>query len=162
MYIDQVLKFTDTLIDYIRHVTVEVDALFSDILSEQGLTLLQSRVLTEIKNAEAIAVGNLADRLHLNRANTSNMCKKLEQAGFIKRFRNKEDERVVLLRLTDKGAEAMEAIDGIIRSRYAEVMKNTDPRDFDTLKAGMDTVERLLCKMHEANQKFAKGEKTYE
>ncbi|MDO4288907.1 MAG: MarR family transcriptional regulator [Eubacterium sp.] len=156
MYIDQVLKFTDTLIDYIRHVTAEVDALFSDILREQGLTLLQSRVLTEIKKSETLAVGTLADRLHLNPANTSNMCKKLEQAGFIRRFRNKSDERVVLVALTERGAAAMEAIDGIIRSRYAEVMKNTDPKDFDTLKLGMDTVERLLHQMHEANQKFTR------
>ena len=49
MYIDQVLKFADILIDYVRHVTTEIDALFADVLSDNGLTILQSRVMTEVE-----------------------------------------------------------------------------------------------------------------
>ena len=75
MYIDQVLKFADILIDYVRHVTTEIDALFADVLSDNGLTILQSRVLTEVKHANTITIGALADTLKLNKANVSNMCK---------------------------------------------------------------------------------------
>ena len=158
MYIDQVLKFADILIDYVRHVTTEIDALFADVLSDNGLTILQSRVLTEVKHANTITIGALADTLKLTTANVSNMCKKLAQAGFLNRFRDKNDERVVLVSLTEKGQETLKEIDQVIQSRYAQVMENTPPEDFEALQTGMDTIEALLARMHEANQNSKKEE----
>lgn len=158
MYFDQVLKFADILIDYVRHVTTEIDALFADVLSDNGLTILQSRVLTEVKHADSITIGALADALKLNKANVSNMCKKLAQAGFLNRFRDQTDERVVLVSLTEKGQETLKEIDRVIQSRYAQVMENTPPEDFEALQTGMDTIEALLTRMHEANQNRRKEE----
>ena len=35
-------------------------------------------------------------------------------------------------------------------------MENTPPEDFETLQTGMDTIEALLARMHEANQNSKK------
>lgn len=72
------------------------------------------------------------------------------------RFRDKNDERVVLVSLTEKGQETLKEIDQVIQSRYAQVMENTPPEDFETLQTGMDTIEALLARMHEANQNSKK------
>ncbi|WP_195269100.1 MarR family transcriptional regulator [Eubacterium sp. 1001713B170207_170306_E7] len=162
MYIDEVLKFADILIDYVRHVTTEIDALFADVLSDNGLTILQSRVLTEVRQARTLTIGALAEALKLNKANVSNMCKKLAQAGFLNRFRDKNDERVVLVSLTEKGEETLKEIDRVIQGRYAQVIENTPPEDFEALQTGMDTIEALLARMHEANQNRKKEELTDE
>lgn len=128
------------------------------MLSDNGLTILQSRVLTEVKHADSITIGALADALKLNKANVSNMCKKLAQAGFLNRFRDQTDERVVLVSLTEKGQETLKEIDRVIQSRYAQVMENTPPEDFEALQTGMDTIEALLTRMHKANQNRRKEE----
>lgn len=151
MYIDEVLKFADVLIDYVRHVTSEIDTLFSDILNDKGLTLLQSRMLTEIRRSGTLTIGALATALNLNKANVSNMCKKLALAGFINRFRDKNDERVVLISLTEKGHATLNKIDDAIKVRYANVIETTTPEDFAALQTGMDTIEAILARMHEVN-----------
>lgn len=79
------------------------------VVQEEGLSPLQGCMLAQVAEG-AMPVGELSDRLQIGQANTSTMCKKLEQAGYLARERSPRDERVVLLSLTEKGVAAAERI----------------------------------------------------
>ncbi len=50
-----------------------------------------------------ISVKGLGNRLYLDSGTLTPLLKALEQKGYVNRFRSKEDERVLLVRLTDRG-----------------------------------------------------------
>ncbi|MBQ7689208.1 MAG: MarR family transcriptional regulator, partial [Clostridia bacterium] len=50
-------------------------------------------------------VGEICEKLMLDNGTLSPLLKKLQQAGYIERLRSKEDERVVVITLTDKGRD---------------------------------------------------------
>ena len=52
-----------------------------------------------------MTVGQLGSTLHLDAGTLTPLLKHLEQDGYITRARSKEDERVTIIRITDKGNE---------------------------------------------------------
>lgn len=72
-------------------------------LERAGITYTQYLVMMVLWEEDGVAVGKIADKLELDSATLTPMLKKLELAGFISRNRNKLDERVVEITLTEKG-----------------------------------------------------------
>ena len=54
-------------------------------------------------------VGDICRKLYLDSGTVTPLLKKMEEAGYVTRTRQKEDERVVTVRLTDKGRD-MQAV----------------------------------------------------
>jgi DNA-binding MarR family transcriptional regulator len=89
--------------DMIRLTNTNFETAYKPIVEIHGLTTLQSRVLIAINEFEEPTVGNVSKIIDMSSPNASNLCKKLEQDGFIRRTRSSRDERVVVLKLTEKG-----------------------------------------------------------
>jgi DNA-binding MarR family transcriptional regulator len=90
---------------------------YGPLLAELGLTYpqyLAMLVLWESDDtADAITVGALGDRLHLDSGTLTPLLKRLAEVGFVARDRDPADERRVLITLTTAGEE--------LRARAAEV-----------------------------------------
>ena len=84
-------------------------------LSHIGLTYSQYLVMMVLWEADGITVKNIAQQLHLDSPTITPLLKRLESAGFLKRQRNANDERVVNIFLTDAGRN--------IQARVAEMQK---------------------------------------
>lgn len=81
---------------------------YGPLLDEAGLTYpqyLAMLVLWEAGPDRALTVGELGSRLHLDSGTLTPLLKRLETSGFIRRQRNAEDERQVLVNLTADGLE---------------------------------------------------------
>ena len=70
---------------------------------EIGLYRGQSGVLRILWEEEGVTHSELADRLHVRPATISNMVRRMEKAGFVKRQPDQEDRRVSRVYLTDAG-----------------------------------------------------------
>ena len=81
----------------------QVTGLYTPYLKELGLTYTQYVVFLVLWEQDGITVGDLCERLLLDNGTLSPLLKKLEQAGFIERRRERDDERVVVIYLTDEG-----------------------------------------------------------
>lgn len=82
-----------------RHVT----GLYTPVLKPLGLTYTQYIVLLVLWEKDGVPVGEIGERLMLDNGTLSPLLKKLEQAGNVERRRNRADERVVTISLTDAG-----------------------------------------------------------
>ena len=111
--------------------------------------MLQSRVLLELHAQELHSIGSLAGRIHAAEANVSAMCKKLENQGLLRRFRDPQDERVVNVRLTGQGADLARAIDLAINERFRCFR---DEEDFKDILRGLQKLNELLEKMSRTGQ----------
>ena len=57
---------------------------------------------------DGITVGEICEKLMLDNGTVSPLLKKMEKAGYITRSRSAEDDRVVVITLTEQGREMQE------------------------------------------------------
>lgn len=86
----------------------KVTGLYAPILKELNLTYTQYLVLLVLWEKDGIPVSEICHRLYLDNGTVSPLLKKLEKEGLIHRTRFLEDERVVLISLTDHGRALQE------------------------------------------------------
>ena len=77
-------------------------------LKPLGLTYTQYIVFLVLWEKDGITVGEICEKLMLDNGTLSPLLKKMEQAGYIKRQRSAQDDRVVLVSLTDEGRSLQE------------------------------------------------------
>ena len=82
-----------------RHVT----GLYTPALKPLGLTYTQYIVFLVLWETDGLTVGEIGERLLLDNGTLSPLLKKMEQAGYVERQRSREDERVVVITLTETG-----------------------------------------------------------
>ncbi|HET8801584.1 MAG TPA: MarR family transcriptional regulator [Marinobacter sp.] len=77
--------------------------LYKPLLSEIGLTYPQYLVMLVLWEQDGITVSRLKDRLYLDYGTLTPLIKRLEKQDLLFRTRPPEDERQVVVHLTDKG-----------------------------------------------------------
>lgn len=88
----------------------QVVNMYTPYLKPLGLTYTQYLVFLVLGEYGEMKVSEIGGELLLDNGTLSPMLKKLEKEGFIVRTRSSEDERIVMISLTDKGAELYESL----------------------------------------------------
>jgi DNA-binding MarR family transcriptional regulator len=83
--------------------SMAINRTYKPMLDEMGITYPQYLVLSVLWEKDNQPVGVIADRLLLESSTLTPLLKRLEAAGMVERTRNPQDERQVLISLTDKG-----------------------------------------------------------
>ncbi|MDC7226371.1 MAG: MarR family transcriptional regulator [Spirochaetales bacterium] len=86
---------------------------YQPLLENLGLTYPQYLVLMVLWETDSLSVNGIAERLILNTNTITPLLKRMEAHGLLERQRSSEDERRVIIKLTDKGTE--------LRHKAAEV-----------------------------------------
>ncbi|MEP9354346.1 MarR family transcriptional regulator [Xanthobacter sp. KR7-65] len=76
---------------------------YKPLLDAVGLTYPQYLVMVTLWEEDDRTVGNIGDKLGLESSTLTPLLKRLEAMGHVSRSRDPDDERVVRIRLTDKG-----------------------------------------------------------
>ncbi|MDU4891543.1 MAG: MarR family transcriptional regulator [Clostridium sp.] len=81
----------------------EVIKLYKPILDKHNLTYTQYVAMIVLWEKEQMTVKEIGQRLHLDSGTLTPLLKKLEQRGLITRHRDVNDDRVVIVNLTEEG-----------------------------------------------------------
>ncbi len=84
--------------------------LYTPYLKPLGLTYTQYITLLALWEKDGVTVGELCGRLMLDNGTLSPLLKKMQQEGLVERKRSEEDERVVVITLTDEGRALQEKV----------------------------------------------------
>ena len=76
---------------------------YKPLLQALGLTYPQYLAMLVLWEQDGLTVGEISNRLLTDPGSLTPLLKRLESEGLLKRTRSREDERVVLVQLTDKG-----------------------------------------------------------
>ncbi len=76
---------------------------YNPYLKPLGLTYTQYIVFMVLWEKENVTVGQLGSILHLDAGTLTPLLKNLEKEGYVTRGRSKEDERVTIISITEKG-----------------------------------------------------------
>ena len=103
MKIDESMKLDSQLCFPLYAASRKVVNLYTPHLKPLGITYTQYIMFLVLWEKDNITVGELCRRLMLDTGTVTPMLKNTEKQGLIKRTRSKEDERVVVVTLTDEG-----------------------------------------------------------
>ena len=79
--------------------------IYAPLLARLGLTYPQYLVMLVLWQEDGLTVRALGEQLHLNSGTLTPMLKRMEQAGLVRRNRDKKDERLVRTGLTQAGRD---------------------------------------------------------
>ncbi|WP_312935942.1 MarR family transcriptional regulator [Pseudomonas sp.] len=76
---------------------------YKPLLQKLGLTYPQYLAMLVLWEQDGLTVGEISHRLLTDPGSLTPLLKRLESEGLLKRTRSRDDERVVIVQLTDKG-----------------------------------------------------------
>ncbi|WP_073976366.1 MarR family winged helix-turn-helix transcriptional regulator, partial [Erythrobacter donghaensis] len=118
-----------------------LNRLYGPVLKPLGLTYPQYLVMLVLWEDEPQTVGSLGARLYLDSGTLTPLLKRMEAAGLVSRTRDAEDERRVLIGLTERGralrADALHVPETIAGGR--------SPEGLDELREGVRRLVAMLA-----------------
>lgn len=98
-----------------------------------GITVAEWRVVAHLSQQEAVSVGEISQRVGMDKPKVSRAASRLEAAGFVTKLVNEADRRLVELSLTDKGREMIATL-APIAEEYDEWLRKllgAEAHDFE-------------------------------
>ena len=102
-----------------------------DFFAKRRVTQTQFLVLVAIHAYERCTMGTLARSLHVRMPTATGVVHRLVRAGYVRRFPEPQDRRQVVIELTRKGQTFIQQFQGIIRTRWYEVLKALEPKELE-------------------------------
>ena len=103
MKIDESMKLDSQLCFPLYAASRKIVSKYTPYLKPLGITYTQYIMFLVLWEKDEVTVGDLCRRLMLDTGTVTPMLKNTEKQGLIKRARSEEDERVVVITLTEEG-----------------------------------------------------------
>lgn len=115
-------------------------------LDALGLTYTQYITMIVLWEEERISVKELGQKLHLDSGTLTPLLKKLESKGYLVRERSRQDERVVIACITEKGKKLKQAALNVPKAMLGQMadFSRSDAKElYGLLYKLMDFLENL-------------------
>ena len=117
---------------------------FRAILTQQGLTEQQWRVLRALLDASPLEPRQICERCQLLSASATGVLARMEEMGLVQRERMAEDQRRVLVSITPKSRALARRIVPLIEAQYRELERRIGA---DLLAQVYATLDQLLQRL---------------
>ena len=104
----------------------EVIKTYKPQLDKYGLTYTQYIAMLVVWEYEKITVKEMGQKLHLDSGTLTPVLKKLLLMKLINKYRDKDDDRVVIVELTEKGRKMKDEIIEVPEKMYCNFSKNIE------------------------------------
>ncbi|HAR85633.1 MarR family transcriptional regulator [Clostridium sulfidigenes] len=120
----------------------EVIKLYKSILDKHNLTYTQYLAMLVLWEEEKMTVKDIGKRLHLDSGTLTPLLKKLESMGLITRHRDVNDDRVVIIELTEAGLKLKSEILDVPGEVFCKLNISND--EAKELKRNLDNLLQSL------------------
>jgi DNA-binding MarR family transcriptional regulator len=128
----------------IRRVMRAVDLHSRQLARRHGLTGPQAVVLREVSRSGGITAGELARRVSLSKATITDIVARLEKRSLLRRLRDSQDRRKVIVRPTANGVHLVEDAVPLLQETFSKRFAGLDPAEQRQLLAAMQRVAELM------------------
>lgn len=110
---------------------------FEDVEKTIGVSGAQLWALSEIMEAGTITISNIAKAMSVHQSTASNLVEKLESQGLVERVRSTQDRRVVEVRMTPTGHDALSEAPGPYRGILPDALMRMPQSELLELKGNL-------------------------
>lgn len=148
MNIDDMLKLENQLCFTIYACSREITRMYRPYLEEMGITYPQYLVMLVLWEREECTVKELGEHLFLDSGTLTPLLKRMQDAELVTRIRSSKDERVVVVRLTEKGKALKDQACMVPQTLFTN--SGLPLEDFTKL---LQESKELLGRIHQQNEK---------
>lgn len=92
-----------------------------------ALSMMHLYVLGVLEQSAAVPMSRLAERLDVSVSSTTGIVTRMEERGLVERAHDRDDRRVVLVRLTAEGQRMVRSVESAGRDRLATILGELEP-----------------------------------
>lgn len=144
---DELLQLKNQLCFTIYAVSREITRMYRPSLEEMGVTYPQYLVLLVLWEFGECTVKELGEQLYLDSGTLTPLLKRMQESNLVTRDRSKEDERVVVIRLTEKGHSLKEQ-----SCKMPEALLKNSGLGPDEFRELLHSSQLLLERIHHTNE----------
>ena len=109
-------------------------------LLNQSISLTHVHVLTVLRTAGSMPVGELAKALDVSVASATGIISRMEQRGLLTRTRGADDRRVVSVSIAEGGQAALEQLEGRSREHFLALLAGLTVVELRTVREAFATL----------------------
>lgn len=143
----EVTRLSELLESLGRHSSLR-DPLVSS-LAEMEFTGPQLHALLWLGTEGPMPMGQLAQRLGITEKTVTGLVDRMEARGHVYRERDEHDRRVVLVRLTESGADIAQQLHVRVRGKLRQLLDLLSPPERENLFGILDTLNRKLDELRD-------------
>src|SRR6266566_4551633 len=113
-------------------------------LVKLGVSMTHMHVLWMLQHHGDLPMSRMADLLDVSFSNATGIVDRMEERGLVERVRVPDDRRVVLVRITDRGIQAIEETEAFKQDRLQEILSHLDEAQVTRLAAGLDDIRAAV------------------
>lgn len=134
----------DAIFMSIRRISRAVDVHSKRLAKSSGLSVPQLLVMRAVRRHGAVPIHVLAKEVWLSQATVSTIIDRLEDNGYLRRERSREDRRVVHVALTPAGEEKLDVTAELVQPEFVQAFARLDAWEQQMLASSLDRVARML------------------
>ncbi|MDY4609228.1 MAG: MarR family transcriptional regulator [Sphaerochaetaceae bacterium] len=139
--------FRNEIMDRLRSIGNNLSQTLTPFCEKWGITPVLLRILDEVSQIGPVSVSGLSNGVGVVLTNVSSCCKKLERLGYVSRTRDSQDERVVLIALTERGKKLIDDIHADIEDTFQEFFESLDEGGKEELLVQLARLDGLTTKL---------------
>ena len=129
-------EFRSTIWMLLLQIKDNMEKILQPFGQQHGMTVLQLRILIELKDQESFTISELAKRMSMAVGNVSSLCKKVEREAL--------DERIVHITLSQQGKKLIDELDSWMREKCQATILALPRNDFNHIVIGLKTLAQLF------------------
>jgi DNA-binding MarR family transcriptional regulator/L-amino acid N-acyltransferase YncA len=111
--------------------------LLNDAYFEIGVTLAERHLLIELALNPSPTMGEIAERLLLDKSTISRLISKAVKKGYVKCITDKKDKRKRFLQITEKGTQTLNAFEPIAFNQTRNALLTLTDKEIETVHKGI-------------------------
>jgi MarR family transcriptional regulator, organic hydroperoxide resistance regulator len=115
-----------------------------DFFIKRSVTQTQFLMLMAIHGYKRCTMGTLSKNMHVSMPTATGVVNRLVAVGYLRRFKEPEDRRQVVVELTVKGEGFISEFQGIIRKRWEDILKALSVNELSLFYKVVDKLNERL------------------
>jgi len=140
----ETLSIENQVIVALRRISRAIDLHSRALVQQHGLTAPQLAALRAVGELQPVSVTGVAKAIHLSLATVTGIFNRLEGRALVRRSRNGEDRRSVLVELTEAGAELLESAPSLLQDRFRSELTRLQQWEQTQLLASLQRIAAMM------------------
>jgi DNA-binding MarR family transcriptional regulator len=143
---DRTVRVDEILAD-VRAAFGELRCVGSERMVKQGVSMTHLHVLSILDHHGELPMSRLADLLGVSLSNATGLVDRLEERGFVVRERDRDDRRVVHVKLSEGGRSHLNDIQILKEDLIQKVLSRLDPDQLECVHAALTSVREAALSL---------------
>ncbi len=137
-------ELAERIITEFRAAFRELRCIGSERMLRQGLSMSHLHAMSVLERHGEMPMSRFAEQLDVSLSNATGLVDRMEERGWIERYRVPDDRRVVMVRITDPGRAVLAEADLLKDDMLHSVLAALDRPRLERLAAALDDVRTAV------------------